>query len=366
MTNRNKVNSKVTKTLKNMMPTASQNHIGVLAMMVVGIILGKNAQLSQISLQIPSKAKPASLEKQCHRFVKNQVINVQQFYLPFAEHLLAHLGRKITIVMDGSQVGRNCMTLMVAVVYKNRAIPLVWIVYKGKKGHAPATRHIEVLALLKAIIPAETEVVLLGDGEYDSVDMLNWVETIKNWVYIVRSGPNIILSKKGKEYSFRELAQGKNTKNEVRNVTFTKCINAPRVTAVVWWDSPYKKPIFLISNSKKRLKKICKLYGKRYKIETIFSDKKSRGFNIHKSHLHHPERVNRLLLTTSIAYIWLIYLGIEISQDETRRRVVDRTDRTDKSLFRLGLDWFIYSMTHELDINVLFLPPDLIQIRGVR
>jgi len=366
MTNRTKVNSKVTKMLKSMMPTASQNHICVLSMMVVGIVLGKNAQLSQISLQIPSKSKPASIEKQCHRFVKNKHIDAQHFYLPFAQHILAHLGKKITVIMDASQVGRGCMTLMVAVVYKKRAIPLTWIVYKGKKGHASAERHIEVLALLKAIVPAETELTLLGDGEYDTVDMLNWVKNVENWVYIVRSGSNIILSDKEKTYPFSTLVLGKNRKNGVRNVTFTKCEDAPIVTAIAWWDDPYKSPIFLISNSKKKVKKICKLYRQRYKIETIFSDQKSRGFNIHKSHLHHPERVNRLLLTTSIAYIWLLYLGVEIAQDETRRRLIDRTDRRDKSLFRLGLDWFIYTMTNELDIHVLFAPPDLIKIRGVR
>jgi len=366
MTNRTKVNSKVTKMLKKMMPTAPQNYICVLSMMVVGIVLGKNAQLSQISLQIPSKAKPASIEKQCHRFVKNKRVDVQQFYLPFAEHILAHLGNKITVIMDASQVGRGCMTLMVAVLYKNRAIPLTWIVYKGKKGHTTAQRHIEVLELLKAIIPAKTKVVLLGDGEYDTVDMLNWVKSIKNWVYIVRSGANITLSDEEQTYSFKELALGKNTKNGVRNVTFTQCDNAPKVTAIAWWGADYEKPIFLISNSKKKVKKICKFYRQRYKIETIFSDQKSRGFNIHKSHLRHPERVNRLLLTTSIAYIWLIYLGVEISQDKSRRHIIDRTDRVDKSLFRLGLDWFIYTMTNELDVNVLFAPPDLTQIEGVR
>ena len=149
------------------------------------------------------------------------------------------------------------MTLMVAVLYKNRALPLTWIVYKGKKGHTTAERHIEVLELLKAIVPAKTKVVLLGDGEYDTVDMLNWVKNIKKWVYIVRSGSNIILSDEEQAYPFRDLALAKGTKNGVRNVTFTQCDNAPKVTAIAWWGAEYEKPIFLISNSTKKVKKIC-------------------------------------------------------------------------------------------------------------
>lgn len=366
MTNRNKVNSKVTKMLNKLLPTASQHHVGVLSMMVVGIVLGKQAQLSQMSLQIPRQAKPASLEKQFHRFVKNNRVDVERFYLPFAEHILAHLGNRISVVMDASQVGRGCMVLMVAVLYKNRAIPLVWIVYKGKKGHASAERHLDVLALLETIIPAETEVILLGDGEYDTIKMLNWVETVENWAYIVRSRSDSRITHDNIEYAFKDLALGKGTKKGLYNALFTKDVDAPFVTAIAWWDEPYENPIFLVSNSKKMVGEICDLYAQRYKIETIFSDQKSRGFNIHKSHLRHPERVNRLLLATSIAYLWMIFLGVEIANDNDRRQIIDRPDRTDKSLFRLGLDWFIYSMTRELDIKILFAPPNQPILEGVR
>jgi hypothetical protein len=42
----------------------------------------------------------------------------------------------LVLVMDGSQVGRDCEVLMVGVLYKKRALLLAWVVYKGKKGHA--------------------------------------------------------------------------------------------------------------------------------------------------------------------------------------------------------------------------------------
>ena len=45
-------------------------------------------------------------------------------------------------------------------------------------------------------------------------------------------------------------------------------------------------------------------------IETFFSDQKSRGFNLQKSHLSSPKRVEKLLIATCIAYIWIIYLGV--------------------------------------------------------
>src|SRR3712207_7292680 len=38
------------------------------------------------------------------------------------------------------------------------------------------------------------------------------------------------------------------------------------------------------------------LYRKRAHIETFFSDQKSRGFHLHKSHLSDPQRLSRLLI----------------------------------------------------------------------
>ena len=60
---------------------------------------------------------------------------------------------------------------MVGVIDKRCALPLAWIVYRSKKGHATSDRHIAVLELVKPLIPAEADVILLGDGEYDGLDM---------------------------------------------------------------------------------------------------------------------------------------------------------------------------------------------------
>lgn len=49
-----------------------------------------------------------------------------------------------------------------------------------------------------------------------------------------------------------------------------------------------------------------RLYTKRFRIETFFSDQKSRGFHLHKSQLADPARLARLLMAACVAYIWII------------------------------------------------------------
>jgi hypothetical protein len=40
---------------------------------------------------------------------------------------------------------------------------------------------------------------------------------------------------------------------------------------------------------------------------------------------------------------------------EKKTGLIDRTDRTDKSLFRLGLDWIRYALKHKLQFEPVFL-----------
>lgn len=100
------------------------------------------------------------------------------------------------------------MVLMVAVIYKKRAIPLVWLVYSGVKGHTTGDRHIEVLKKLLPLIPIGASVILLGDAEYDTVEMLTWLKENTAWDYVIRSEPRILLSKERKAFSAQTSSHG--------------------------------------------------------------------------------------------------------------------------------------------------------------
>ncbi|HFD31588.1 MAG TPA: hypothetical protein ENJ28_02580 [Gammaproteobacteria bacterium] len=77
--------------------------------------------------------------------------------------------------------------------------------------------------------------------------------------------------------------------------------------AVAYWEREYENPIYLVSNFSTG-KEAVYWYRKRFRIETLFSDIKGRGFNLHKSGLRDPKRVDRLLIAVALAYIWMIYL----------------------------------------------------------
>ncbi len=101
----------------------------------------------------------------------------------------------------------------------------------------------------------------------------------------------------------------------------------------------------------------CSYYRKRFKIETFFSDQKSRGFHLHRSHFSVPKRLSRLLIATCLAYFWIIYLGA-YAMESGWNKVIHRTDRCDLGLFQLGLRLLDHFLNQELPMPVVFTPAD--------
>jgi hypothetical protein len=124
------------------------------------------------------------------------------------------------------------------------------------------------------------------------------------------------------------------------------------LNAIAWWTSRYEAPIFLVTNIPNAYQ-ACRYYRRRFRIETFFSDQKSRGFHIHKSHLSDPARLSRLLIAACLAYIWMICQGLQVMV-LGNTTLIDRSERIDKSLFRLGLDWLKYALKQRLDFQPIF------------
>ena len=351
MTDRHRVYTKVKKTLKRMMKLNHQGQVVTLAMMISGIILSRNAQLSMMSSEIPSERKEKSIEMRMRRWVK-EAIDVEAVYMPFARQILKALSPlPLVLVMDGSQAGRGCMVLMVGVLYQKRALPIAWLVYKGKKGHTSAERHKQVLEKVLPLLPAGSEVVLLGDAEYDTTAMIEWIEKNTLWKYVLRTSPQIYVRTDQQEQPIREYPLEKGKVLFLPQAGFTQT-GTLTLNVVGWWASRYEEPIFMVTNLDSPYP-ACRYYKRRFRIETFFSDQKSRGFHIHKSHLADPVRLSRLLIAACLAYIWMIAQGLQVMA-ANNTSLIDRTERIDKSLFRLGMDWLKYALKNNLHFEPLF------------
>ena len=124
------------------------------------------------------------------------------------------------------------------------------------------------------------------------------------------------------------------------------------IRLICCWAKGCKDPLYLVTNMTSA-DEACRLYLKRFRIETFFSDQKRRGFHLHKSHLSDPTRLSRLCIAACLAYIWIVYLGA-VCVKEGWVQVIHRSDRCDLSLFQLGLRLLDHFLNEGLSIPVAF------------
>lgn len=328
-------------------------HLTILAAFISGIVASKSSQLPSIATKIADRAKPESRVKRLSRWLDNEHIKEEIYFLPYAELLLQCLSLEtLVLVMDGSVVGRGCCALMISVIYKGRALPLAWRVRQVPKGHFPEDFHINLVELVMSVIPEGTEVVFLGDGEFDGI-YLQEVMNDSGWFYACRTAKSTVATWEGIQFNLDLL--GSSIKPgmliELKEVQFTRNAYGP-VMVMCCWAKDEAEPLYLVSNLSVAEEAI-KYYQKRFRIETFFSDQKSRGFNIQKSHLEDPQRLSRLLIASCLAYIWIVYLG-SLCKTDGWQSIIHRKSRCDLSLFQLGFRLLEHFMNEGLPIPVQF------------
>ena len=209
MSDNRRVYRTIRVTLKQLFPYEPQGnfarHLNTLAGMVAGIVQGRSSQLPNIASHTPDATKPESRVKRYSRWLQNERTGYEANYLPFAQEILASLAqiRPLVFAIDGSEVGHNCITLMISLVYRKRALPIVWLVVEGSKGQLPEALHLDLLEMLQLVLPEAYQAIFLGDGEFDGVELQAALQSL-GWAYVCRTAKNVLLDEEG-FFSFNDL-----------------------------------------------------------------------------------------------------------------------------------------------------------------
>ena len=344
--------------------TARQaRHLTTLAALISGIVGSRQTHLPAIASKVPDATKRESRIKRFQRFLTNPQVTAERYFLPFAQELIESLAHcPLVLVIDGSHVGRGCLALVVSLVYQGRALPIAWLVVAQRKGHVAAATHLALLHEVHALVPPETTVIFLGDGEFDGPSLQAELTRL-GWSYVCRTAKNIQVQSDGEWLELADLYLEPGQWIGLPDVRMTGQGYGP-VLVIVWWGRDHREPLYLVTNLE-LVAEACWWYRKRFRIETFFSDQKSRGFHLQRSHLADPARLARLLLAACVAYLWIIYLGLRAQRDGWVARI-HRTDRCDLSLFQLGLALLDHLLNDGLPIPVAFQPPPVPTRESVR
>jgi hypothetical protein len=358
MSDSRRVYRAIRQAMKQLYPSEPQGnlarHLNTLAGMMTGIVLGRSCQLPTLASHAPDETLADSRDKRFSRWLHNDTVTAETYFLPFIETMLTNLAqmRPLVFIMDGSTVGHGCLALVISVIYHHRALPIAWEVVRGSMGQFPADTHVRLLRAVAERLPLTATAQFLGDGEFDSPQLQQALDACQ-WTYVCRTANNTRIQRDGEWVVLADIAVQRGHKKMWRTVRFTQAGYGP-VQVIGWWDSAYDEPLYLVTNLTDR-DAACRCYQKRMLIETFFSDQKSRGFRLNQSHLSDPDRLSRLLIAACLAYWWIIYLGTLASQPHWRR-LLHRADRCDLSFFQLGLRLLTFWLDDDAPLRIAFLP----------
>jgi hypothetical protein len=126
------------------------------------------------------------------------------------------------------------------------------------------------------------------------------------------------------------------------------------VNLLAHWQAGEDTPWLLATNLSSR-RDALRAYRRRMWIEEMFGDLKGHGFDLERTHLRHFDRLSRLTLAVAILYVWLISTGARAIKNG-QRHWVDRNDRRDLSVFRIGLRLIERYLTNGLPISIPLWP----------
>lgn len=318
--------------------------IKTLAMMIVGMLLAPHVQLFAVAMCVPLLIKLPSITRRLERFVDNEQVKPERFFAPFVWAMIAALGNETAyLIIDCTQVGSKCRTLFVGVAYHNTVLPIVWKSYKGKKGHLKGEQHQHLLKQVERYVQHCRRVVILGDAEFSNAPVINQCRS-KGWDFVLRFQSNyrVQLETGGEWQSAQEIYEAAGLQpGQVRHwkiAAFTQAHQHPNLLMTIQWDEGEDDPICLISNLEASQQPHL-IYDKRFWVETLFGNCKSRGFQLDRVLMTDPAHIDRLILAMAIATCLMLGLGTHLIVTDQRDQV-DRADRRDLSLFQIGWRWF--------------------------
>ena len=326
-----------------------------MAWLIVGIYYSKSVHLSKIANQIPGSALLSSATRRIDRFLENTAVRVREWYEPVARGIVARAaGQEIRLIVDGSKIGFGHQLLIISLAYRRRAIPLAWTWVKGSRGHSSSMVQLALLRYVKGLLPLRSRVILVGDAEFGAVDVLKRLNRWK-WKYVLRQKCTHLVQLPGSTIwqSFRSLIDHPGQSLWLGKARLTQ-LHAYPTCLLAHWAIGEKQPWLLATNFPCLRQALC-AYHRRMWIEEMFGDLKTHGFDIERTHLRDFRKLSRLTLAVVLLYVSLVTFGAQIIK-AGQRHFVDRSDRRDLSIFRIGWNMLQRRLINLQPFSISLLP----------
>lgn len=314
-------------------------------MLLVGLTNGRTVNLSHLASQFPGNAQHGSNYRRLQRFF--QFVRLDGDIAARLVVRMLNLERPKLLALDRTnwKLGsRDVNVLGLAVVTRRFRVPLMWVLL-DHAGNSATAQRIALMERYLRLFGAASIEALLADREFIGAE----------WMHFLNKN-NVPFAIRLKEDMLIRLADG-----SLRQFG-TLLRKRKRGTWEGWLNGMEASPDDRLRIAAKRIKggellivatslndagRGLNLYRRRWGIECMFADAKSRGLNIEDTHITDPDKLATLLVVIALAVTWAYRSATRVMGRKAIPK--KRHGRRQKSWFRKGFDALRKWILHQPD-----------------
>jgi hypothetical protein len=315
----------------------SKSRRETLCLLVVGMISGRTVNLSHLASERPGTALIASTYRRLQRFFQHVALE-GDWAVPLIVDLLGLAG-SWDLALDRTQwrIGsRDVNVLVLAAVTRHHRVPLMWTAL-DKRGNSATDERVALLRRYLKLFEVSTIRRLLADREFVGRE---WLEFLceNNIDFAIRLKENLrVTTEEGHELTLLARLRGCRRARSFRaRLGLEDGAAAGERPLLNFAAKPLKDGEWLIVVSSGDARKALHAYRKRWAIECLFGDAKTRGVNLEDTRLTSPRKLELLLALVALALAWAGRVAVALLGPRMPKRKAH--GHFAKSVFRTGFD----------------------------
>lgn len=288
----------------------------------------KNIRIERLAALFPQPILFESRRRSLQKFLILPQLSVALLWFPIIKHLVSTYFKRtspIIVALDRTHWKQNNL-FVASLIWEKRAIPIYWQ-FLPKIGSSSLA---EQQALLRPVIRLlrGSEIIVVGDREFRSVELANWLEQ-QNVYFAFRQKKNTYIQQSGKKYqTLDSLGLAPGMKMYLTGIKITKKSGFGTFNLAAYWRRKYRGNVleegWYILTNLGDLSTALEAFKARSGIEAMFKDCKTGGYNLEGSKAS-VERLTRLVLLIAIAYTCAGLSGKKIKHSG-RQKYINRLE----------------------------------------
>jgi len=318
--------------------------IKTLLLLVQALASVGSINLVRLAAGLKTEVDPESNYRRIQRFI-HEIKFSSESLVPFLLKLVG-ITAPYTLILDRTnwQFGKAKINFLMLSVYGSGwSIPILWSLLP-KKGNSTEEERIELLNRFLSIFGKGKVFNLLADREFVGD---TWIKFLIDHEipFDIRIRENMFVECQGKRRRVSNLFKGLPIGQSltIRSMV-TLGNNKVYLQGQRIINSKTQRKEYLIVSTYCKPSESITRYGERWYIENMFKDMKSNGFQLESTHVTDPDRLSTLMSIISIAYAWMIRIGMWVKKTKPRIFKRKKHGRPAKSIFRAGMEEMVHTI----------------------